>query len=141
MNTEAIPPSVASPGKGLKIAMILVRSLMGLLFLFASVTYLFKLITPPPLTGAMKVFNDGLEASRYLMPTVKVIELVCGLAFLSGRFVPLAAVLIAPIIVNILLINVFLIGPQGFPLAAFVVLANAFLAYYHRDRYRPLFRA
>ena len=140
MNTEAIPPSVASPGKGLKIAMILVRSLMGLLFLFASVTYLFKLITPPPLTGAMKVFNDGLEASRYLMPTVKVIELVCGLAFLSGRFVPLAAVLIAPIIVNILLVNVFLL-PEGIPLAVFVVLANAFLAYYHRDRYRPLFRA
>ena len=139
MNAEAVTP--ATPGKVMRIAMILVRSLMGLLFVFASVTYFFKLITPPPLTGAMKVFNDGIEASRYLMPTVKVIELVCGLAFLSGRFVPLASVLIAPIIVNILLINVFLIGPQGFPLAAFVVLANAFLAYYHRDRYRPLFRA
>ena len=139
MNAEAVTP--ATPRKGMRIAMILVRSLMGLLFVFASVTYFFKLITPPPLTGAMKVFNDGIEASRYLMPTVKVIELVCGLAFLSGRFVPLASVLIAPIIVNILLINVFLIGPQGFPLAAFVVLANAFLAYYHRDRYRPLFRA
>ena len=138
MNTEAIPP--ATPGKGMRIAMILVRSLMGLLFLFASVTYLFKLITPPPLTGAMKVFNDGIEASRYLMPTVKVIELLCGLAFLSGRFVPLASVLIAPIIVNILLVNVFLL-PEGIPLAVFVVLANGFLAYYHRDRYRPLFRA
>ena len=121
--------------------MILVRSLMGLLFVFASVTYFFKLITPPPPTGAMKVFNDGLEASVYLMPTVKVIELVCGVAFLSGRFVPLASVLIAPIIVNIFLISVFLIGAQGLPLAVFVVLANGFLAYYHRDSYRPLFRA
>lgn len=141
MNAEAVQPAVSSPDKGMKIAMILVRSLMGLLFVFASVTYLFKLITPPPPTGAMKVFNDGLEASRYLMPTVKVIELVCGLAFLSGRFVPLASVLIAPIIVNIFLISVFLIGPQGLPLAVFVVLANAFIAYYHRDRYRPLLKA
>ncbi len=139
MNAEAIPP--ATPGKGMRIAMILARSLMGLLFVFASVTYFFKLITPPPPTGAMKVFNDGIEASRYLMPTVKVVELVCGLAFLSGRFVPLASVLIAPIIVNIFLISVFLIGPQGLPLAVFVVLANGFLAYYHRDRYRPLFRS
>ena len=120
--------------------MILVRSLMGLLFLFASVTYFFKLITPPPLTGAMKVFNDGIEASRYLMPTVKVIELVCGLAFLFGRFVPLASVVIAPIIVNILLTHVFL-GPEGIPLAVFLVLANGFVTYYHRDRYRPLFRS
>lgn len=139
MNAEAIPP--ATPGKGMRIAMILARSLMGLLFVFASVTYFFKLITPPPPTGAMKVFNDGIEASRYLMPTVKVVELVCGLAFLSGRFVPLASVLIAPIIVNIFLISVFLIGPQGLPLAVFVVLANGFLAYYHRDHYRPLFRS
>ncbi|MBL0311745.1 MAG: DoxX family membrane protein [Holophagaceae bacterium] len=124
----------------MRIAMILVRSLMGLLFVFASVTYLFKLFTPPPLAGAMKVFNDGLEASRYIMPTVKVIELVCGLAFLSGRLVPLASVLIAPIIVNILLTHVFL-GPEGIPLAVFLVLANGFVAYYHRDRYRPLFRS
>ena len=138
MNAEAIPP--ATHGKGMRIAMILVRSLMGLLFVFASVTYLFKLITPPPPTGAMKVFNDGIEASRYLMPTVKVIELVCGLAFLSGRFVPLASVVIAPIIVNILLTHVFL-GPEGIPLAVFLVLANGFVAYYHRDRYRPLFRS
>ncbi len=138
MNAEAVP--TAAPGKGMRIAMILVRSLMGLLFVFASVTYLFKLFTPPPLTGAMKVFNDGIEASRYLMPTVKVIELICGLAFLSGRFVPLASVLIAPIIVNILLTHMFL-GPEGIPLAVFLVLANGFVAYYHRDRYRPLFRS
>ena len=138
MNAEAVP--AATPGKGLKVTMIVLRTLMGLLFLFASITYLFKLITPPPLTGPMKVFNDGLEASRYLMPTVKVIELICGLAFVSGRFVPLAAVLIAPIIVNILLISVFL-GPEGIPFAMFLVLANAFVAYYHRDKYKPLFTA
>ena len=88
----------------------------------------------------MKVFNDGVQASVYLMPTVKVIELVCGLAFLSGRFVPLASVLIAPITVNILLTHVFL-GPEGIPLAVFLVLANSFVAYYHRDRYRPLFKS
>ena len=59
----------------MKWAVIVVRSLMGLLFLFASITFLFKLITPPPLTGAMKTFNDGLVAATYLLPTAKVIEL------------------------------------------------------------------
>jgi len=124
----------------MRIAVIIVRSLMGLLFLFASITFLFKLITPPPPTGAMKTFSDGLEASVYLLPTAKVIELVCGLAFLSGRFVPLATVLIAPIIVNILGVHLFL-GREGLPVALFLVLANAFLAYYHRDSYKPLFKA
>lgn len=124
----------------MKIAVIIVRTLMGLLFLFASITYLFKLITPPPLTGDMKVFNDGLEAARYLLPTAKVIELICGLAFVTGRFVPLATVLIAPIIVNIFFVNVFL-APEGLPVAIFVVLANAFLAYHHREAYKPLLKA
>jgi putative oxidoreductase len=121
----------------MKWAVIIVRSLMGLLFLFASITYLFKLFTPPPLTGAMKTFNEGLQASVYLIPTVKVIELTCGLAFVSGRFVPLATVLIAPIIINILLVHAFM-APEGLPTAIFLVLANAFLAFHHRERYRPL---
>lgn len=124
----------------MKIATVIVRTLLGLLFLFASLTYFFKLIEPPPPSGAMKLFNDGLEASRYLMPTTKLVELLCGLAFVTGRFVPLATVLIAPIIVNIFFIHVFL-APEGLPTAVLLVLANAFLAYRHRERYRPLFQA
>ena len=123
----------------MKIALIIVRSIMGLLFLFASITFLFKLITPPESTGAMKVFSDGLNASIYLLPTVKIIELICGIAFLSGRFVPLATILIAPIIVNILLVHAFL-GPEGLPVAIFLVLANSFVAYNYKESYRPLFK-
>ena len=124
----------------MKIAVVIVRSLMGLLFLFASLTYFFKLITPPPPTGAMKTFSEGLAASVYLLPTAKVVELTCSLAFLSGRFVPLATILISPIIVNIVLIHGFL-DPKGLPLALFLVLANAFVAYAHRESYKPLFKA
>jgi putative oxidoreductase len=124
----------------MKIAAIIARTLMGLLFLFASITYFFKLITPPPAEGAMKIFGDGLEASVYILPTVKVIELLCGLAFVTGRFVPLASILIAPIIVNIFLVHTFL-DMNGLPVAAFLVLANIFIAYFHRDSYKPLFRA
>jgi putative oxidoreductase len=124
----------------MRIATIILRSLMGILFLFASITYFFNLITPPPAVGAMKVFNDGLVASVYLVPTVKVIELSCGLAFLSGRFVPLASILISPIIVNIVLIHSFL-DLKGLPIAIFLVLANSFVAYSNRESYKPLFRA
>lgn len=124
----------------MRIATIILRSLMGLLFLFASITYFFNLITPPPVAGAMKVFNDGLIASVYILPTVKVIELACGIAFLSGRFVTLASILISPIIVNIVLIHAFL-DPKGLPIAIFLVLANLFVAYSNRQNHKPLFRA
>lgn len=123
----------------MKPAVIIVRSLMGLMFLFASITYFFKLITPPPPEGAMKAFNDGLEASRYLLPTAKVVELLSGLAFLTGRFVPLASVLIAPIIVNIVMIHAFL-DPRGLPIALALAAGNVFLAYVNRERYRALLK-
>lgn len=124
----------------MKIAVLVVRSLLGLLFVFASVTYFLKLVPQPPLSGALKTFNEGMQASVYLLPTAKAIELLCGLAFLSGRWVPLATVLIAPIIVNILGVHLFL-APEGRLLAMALVLANGFLAYHHREAYRPLFKA
>ena len=121
----------------MKIAAIITRTLMGLMFLFASLTYLFKLITPPPMDGAMKVFNEGLMAAVYLMPTVKVIELLCGLAFVSGKFVRLAIVVIFPIVVNIVGVHLFL-DRSGLPVAIPLLLINLFLAYYYRDSYKSM---
>ncbi len=124
----------------MKIAMMIVRTLLGLLFVFASAAFFLKLFPEPALEGNMKIFNDGMAASGYLLHLVKAVELICGVAFVSGRFVPLAAVLIAPISVNILLVHAFL-DPRGLPVAIFVVLANLFLGYYYRENYRGLFAA
>jgi len=121
-----------------RIAGVVVRVLLGLLFLFASSTYFLGLITPPPMTGAIKTFNDGLDAAVYLVPLVKTIELLCGIAFVTGRFVPLATVLIAPIVVNIVLVHAFM-APEGLPIALFAAFASAFTAWQHRERYKPLF--
>lgn len=121
----------------MKIAMIIVRTLMGLLFLFASVTFLLGLITPPPMEGPIKTFNEGLAASGYFFTLLKITELVCGLMLVTGRFVPLALVVLSPIIINILMVHIFL-DRSGLPVAMFLVLANLFLAYCYRDAFKPL---
>lgn len=121
----------------MKIATIIIRLLLGALFVFASITYFFKLFPPPELTGDMKTFNDGLNASGYLLPLVKAIELICGMAFIAGRFVPLATVVIFSIVVNIVCVHIFL-APEGLPVALFVFLATLFLAYVNRGYYKGL---
>lgn len=124
----------------MKIAVIVVRVLTGLMFAFASIVVLFKLMPEPVQTGNVKIFMEGMAASVYLMTTVKIFELLCALAFLSGRFVPLAAVVIFPIILNILLFHVFL-EPSGLPIAILLMLGNLFLAYYYRDKYKAILAA
>jgi len=121
----------------MKTAVLIVRILMGLLFAFASLAYFLKFVQEPPTTGDVKIFNDGITASVYLMPTVKIFELICAIAFLTGRFVPLATVMIFPIALNILLFHAFL-EPSGLPVAIFVIAGNLFLAYYHREKYKRL---
>jgi len=121
----------------MKIAVLIVRVLMGLLFVFSAVVVLFKLIPTPPMEGNVKLFNEGIAASVYLFPTLKVIELLCGIAFITGRFVPLAAVVIFPITLNILLYHAF-VFPQGMPVAILLFLGNIFLAYHYRKNYQPM---
>ncbi len=121
----------------MKIATTVVRILLGLLFVFSSVAYFFQLFPMPEFTGDMQTFNEGLDASGYLMPLVKGIELLCGIAFIIGRFVPLAILLIFPIVVNILGVHIFL-APEGLPIAIFILLATSFLAYVHRNTYQGI---
>jgi len=122
----------------MKIAITIVRILMGMMFAFASLAFFFKLIPQPDMTGDIKIFNDGIVASVYLIPTLKIFELICSIAFLSGRFVPLATIVIFPIILNITLYHAFL-NTSGLPVAVLLMIGNLFLAYYHRDKYRAIF--
>ena len=124
----------------MKIAVIVVRTLIGLLFLFASAAYFLNLIPPTEISGKPKVFMEGLAASGYILPVVKTLELLCGLALVSGRYVALAIVVIFPIAVNILLVHALLL-PDGLPVAILLFLGILFLAFARRDSYESLLAA
>ena len=124
----------------MKIAIIITRSLIGLILLYSSVSFFLKLAPEPEVTGNFKAFNIGLVASTYILPLAKSIEFLCGLSFLTGRYVTLANILILPITLNILFINFFL-SPEGIPVALFLFLGNLFLIYSHWENYKSLFVA
>ena len=122
----------------MKITSIVIRILLGALLLFSSLAYFLNLFPQPELSGGMKIFNDGLNASIYLVPLVKAIELICGLAFIFNRFIPLATILLFPISINILGVHIFL-APEGLPIALFILAANLFFAYRCKEFYKTLF--
>ncbi|MGX7666344.1 DoxX family protein [Flavobacterium pedocola] len=123
----------------MKIAALIVRILIGALLLFGSIVYFLKLFPEPVLTGNLKTFNEGLAASGYLMNLVKSVELLCGLAFVSGFFVRLANLALLPISVNIILVHLCL-DPANIGAGAFLFLGNIFLIYRHWDSYKGILK-
>jgi putative oxidoreductase len=123
----------------MKIATIIVRILLGLLYAFFAAVVLFhiNLGEQPEPTGTAKTFMEGMMASVYLLPLIKITELICGLALITGLFAPLATVIIFPVSLNILLFHIF-VAPDAIAMAVFIVLANLFLAYAYRDKYKPM---
>lgn len=122
----------------MKIAMIIVRTLLGLFLLFASVSYFFNLVkpaTPPP--AATVTYMNGL-AVVHLMTIVKSIELICGLLFLTGRFATLATVVLFPITVNVILLHAFA-DPANIGGGILLLVLNLFMAWYYRKNYASLF--
>lgn len=124
----------------MKIATIVIRVLMGALLLFGSIVYFLKLFPEPVLTGDLKTFNEGLAASGYLMNLVKAMELLCGLAFISGMFVRLANLVLLPISVNIVMVHLCL-DPANIGAGAFLFLGNIFLIYRYWDSYKEVLKA
>ncbi|MBG6112231.1 putative membrane protein YphA (DoxX/SURF4 family) [Flavobacterium sp. CG_23.5] len=124
----------------MKIAIIVVRSLLGILFLYTSISFFLHLTPEAETTGNFKAFNVGLMASTYLLPLAKSLEFLCGVSFITGRYVTLANLIILPVTLNILLINFFL-TPQNLPIALFVFFGNIFLIFTHWGNYKSLFVA
>lgn len=123
----------------MKIAILIVRTLMGAIFLCTSISY-FVLSNPEPITtGDFKAFQIGLIASTFLMPVAKTVEFLCGLSFITGKFTTLANIAIFPVIINIQLINYYL-TPNNLPIGIAVLLGNLFLIYTHWQNYKGLFK-
>lgn len=116
---------------------LVVRILLGALFLFGGVAFFFT--TPPPLTGDMATYFNGLAASHYFFYLLKGTEIFCGLCLLSGFYVPLALVILAPIALNILLVHLFL-EPSGLGVAIGLCVAVIYLAFFSPSYSAPIKR-
>ncbi len=122
---------------------MIARILLGLIFFAAGLAGLLNLAPPPPnMPEKIQAFMTGLLATGYFFPLLKVTETVCGLLLLTGMFVPLALVVLAPIVLNILLVHT-LLQPDGLPVALFVTALEIYLAFFaapYKDVIKQLFR-
>ncbi len=104
----------------MKVAVLISRILLGLLFLIFGLNGFFNFIPQPPPVGVAGQFGVILQQTHYFL-AVAAFEVVGAVLLLANRFVPLGLTLLGPILVNILLFHI-LMAPMGLPIALVVTL-------------------
>ena len=117
------------------------RYLLGIIYFGAGVMGLLMPGAPPPdfPENALAFFN-GIAASAYFIPFLKITESIGGLLLLINRAPALALVILAPITINILLFHFFLTpGIQFLILPVVMVALHKMAAKKYWHLYKPLF--
>ena len=123
----------------MKVLTIIVRILLGLVFvLFGSNAFLRFLPMPPLPQGVAGEYLHAFFASGYVY-VVGGFQVIGGLLLLIGRFVPLGLTILAAIIVNIWAFHL-LMAPEGVPPAVVVTILELFLVWSYRDRFAGILR-
>ncbi len=84
----------------------------------------------------MKVMTAFMQVS-WLMPLVGTIEIVGGALFIFKKTRALGAIVILPVIVGVLLTNIFN-APSGLPIALVMLLINLWAIIDNKDKYLHL---
>jgi uncharacterized membrane protein YphA (DoxX/SURF4 family) len=124
----------------MRIAAMVVRYLLGLLFFVFGLNGLLHFMPNPPPTPAAAQFFGALAGTHYMFALIFGTQIIGGALLLLGVAVPFALVILAPVIVNIFAFHLFL-SPDLLALAIVVAAFEAFLAWYYRAAFAPLFGA
>ena len=122
----------------MKIATLIARILVGLVFTFFGLNGFLNFLPQPPLpSGPAGQFLGALFVSHYVY-LVAGVQVISGVLLLINRYVPLAIVLLGPMLVNILAYHL-LMNSMGLSVAAVVAILWCLLAYNYRQHFACIF--
>jgi len=122
----------------MKIVILIARLLLGLICVVFGLNGFLNFLSMGPMpTGLAGQFIGALFLSHYYW-AVAALQIIGGVLLLVNRFVPLALVLLGPVIVNILLYHLFL-NPAGIGLAIVVAVLWLIVFYGHLQYFSGIF--
>ena len=122
----------------MKIVTLIARILLGLIFVVFGLNGFLNFLSMGPMpTGLAGQFVGALVLSHYFW-VVAALQIIGGALLLVNRFVPLALVLLGPVIVNILCYHVFL-NHAGAPPAIVVTVLWFIVFYWNRQHFSGIF--
>ena len=125
----------------MKIATLVARALIGLIFVVFGLNGFLQFIPLPELPGQASEFMGILFGSG-IGAVVKLLEVVGGGLLLASivlnRFAPLALTILVPIVVNISLFHL-LLAPEGMAMPVVLVALSGFPLYAYKDNFAGIF--
>jgi uncharacterized membrane protein YphA (DoxX/SURF4 family) len=122
----------------MKIATLIARILLGLVFLVFGLNGFLNFLKMGPLpSGPAGQFILALVQSHYFW-VIAALQVAGGALMLVGRYVPLGLVLLGPVIVNIVLYHVFM-NASGVAPAIVVVILWLIVYYGYRQNFSGIF--
>jgi uncharacterized membrane protein YphA (DoxX/SURF4 family) len=124
----------------MKYVIVIVRVLLGLLFVVFGLNGFLHFMGPmPEMHGHAGAFITALASSGYIY-VIALLQVLGGLCLLLGaRFVPLGLTLLGPVIVNIVLFHVFL-EPGGLAMSLVISALALFLLWIYRFKFPAIFQ-
>ncbi len=123
----------------MRIATLVLRLLLGLVFLVFGLNGFLHFIPQPPMPPGDAATLSTVLAHSGWMTFVSLLEVIASLMLLAGRYVPLGLTLLAPILVNILLFHTTLLRGNGIAPGLVCTFVEVFLIYVYRRSFRSLF--
>jgi putative oxidoreductase len=123
----------------MKIAILIARIMLGLLFTIFGLNNLFHFIhmqIPPGDAGTLL----GLMFEHGWFAFIGILMVIAGVLLLVGRYIGIALTILGPIIVVILLYHITL-APQAIGMGLFAALLEIFLIYAYRHHFGDIFSA
>lgn len=121
----------------MKIAIVIARVLLGLIFLVFGLNNFFHFIPAGPIPGDAGVLV-GLLFAHGWVTFHGVLYVIAAVLLLVGRYVPVGLTILGPIIVNILLFHITL-APQGIGPGLLVAALEIFLIWAYWPAFRGIF--
>jgi len=122
----------------MKIASLIARYLLGLIFLMFGLNGFFHFLHMPGPTGVAAQFFGAIFVSHFYV-VLFLLQIVPALLLLANRYVPLGLTILGPTIFNIVCIHAFM-APAGLPLAILVTILWLIVAYPVRSAFSGIFQ-
>ena len=112
--------------------------LFGLIFINAGLNKFFNYMpVPEDLPENLVSLMEAIKQIEWLMPLIAVAEILGGILFIPNKTRALGAIIIFPVMIGILLTNIFY-APSGLPLVLALFAVNLWVIFENRGKYYPL---